>query len=57
MDEKEAGEAMLLETDMLLAEISILSELKLWEVSACMRVADIVNGLRQLIKARITNKK
>lgn len=35
LEPKRAGEIMMLELDMILEEISIFNELKLWEVSAC----------------------
>ena len=57
IDEFEAGQTMAMEADMILAEISMMNELKLWEVSTCMRVAEITVGLKQLVKARIINKK
>ena len=46
----------MLETDMMLAEISLMNELQLWEVSFCMRIAEIVNKIRQLVKGKIINK-
>ena len=56
IDEKEGGRQMLLELDMLFAEVSMLNELKLWDVSTCIRVAEIVAGAKQLIKGKIMNK-
>ena len=56
VDELEAGKMLLLETDMIFAEISMMNELKLWDVTACIRVADITAGARQLIKGKIINK-
>lgn len=56
IEQMEAAREMLLETDMLMAEVSIFNELKIWEVSTCLRVGEIVVGLRQLIKGRIINK-
>lgn len=50
------AKAMLLELDMILEEISIFNELKLWEVSTCMRIGAIVVGMKQLLKGRILNK-
>lgn len=51
--EAEGGAAMLLALDDMLGEIAIFNELKLWEVSACARVGQVVVGAKQLIKGRI----
>lgn len=56
IEEKEGAQKMMLEADMILEEISLLNELKLWEVVFCVRVADITNGMRQLLKGKILNK-
>lgn len=56
LDELEAGKKMVLELDMMLAEISMLNELKLWDVTACVRIANIINGAKQIIKGKIINK-
>lgn len=53
LEEPEAARRMLLELDTLYAGVSMMNELKLWEVSACMRVGDITTGARQLIKGKI----
>ena len=52
----DGAKRIMLETDMMLAEISLMNELQLWEVSFCMRIADIVNKIRQLVKGKIINK-
>ena len=46
----------MLELDMMLAEISILNELKLWEISTCTRIASAIVTMRQLIRGKILNK-
>ena len=56
MEEYEAAKQMMLESDMLLSEVSIMNELKLWNVSVCIRVGEITVGLRKLLKAKIINK-
>ena len=56
VEPKAAAGKMMLELDMMLAEISILNELKLWEVSTCMRIASTVVMMRQLIRGKILNK-
>lgn len=56
VDAKTAGGKMMLELDMILAEISILNELKLWEISTCTRIASAVVTMRQLIRGKILNK-
>lgn len=57
IDEKLGAERMLLELDIMLGEISVFNELKLWEVSACSRVGAVIIGLHQLLKGRILNKR
>lgn len=56
VDEKLAGRTIIEECDVILSMLSMYSELQLLEVSTCIRVANTVNGLRQLVKARIVNK-
>lgn len=56
VDAKTAGGKMMLELDMMLAEISILNELKLWEISTCTRIASAIVTMRQLIRGKILNK-
>lgn len=56
IEELEGGKRMLLKLDMLLAEISMMSELQLWDVAACIRAASIAAGAKQLIKGKIVNK-
>lgn len=56
VDAKTAGGKMMLELDMMLAEISILNELKLWEISTCTRIASAVVTMRQLIRGKVLNK-
>jgi len=56
VEPKVGAKAMMLETDMILEEISLFNELKIWEVSACSRVGSVVVGLRQLLKGKILNK-
>lgn len=53
---KVAAEKMMRELDMMLAEVSMLNELKLWEVSTCTRVASAAVMIRQLIRGKILNK-
>ena len=53
---KVAAEKMMRELDMMLAEVSMLNELKLWEVSTCTRVASAAVTIRQLIRGKILNK-
>lgn len=55
-EEIDCARRMLVETDMMLAEVSLLNELQLWEVSFCIRIAENINMLRQLIKGKIVNK-
>ena len=56
LEQKEAGRTMMLKLDLMLAIVSMLNELKLWEVSACVRVATVIVGLKKLIKGKILNK-
>ena len=56
IDEKEGARKIMLEADMILEETSLMNELHLWEVAFCIRIADITNGLRQLVKGKILNK-
>lgn len=56
IEEKEGAQKMMLEADMILEETSLFNELKLWEVVFCIRIADITNGMRQLLKGKILNK-
>lgn len=56
IEAKDGARLMMLETDMILEEISLMNELQLWEVSFCIRVADIVTGMKNLLKGKILNK-
>ena len=55
-DPKKVADKMMLSLGMILEEVSILNELKLWEVSSCIRVASIDVTLRQLLRGKILNK-
>lgn len=55
-DEYEAAVQINREADMLLAEISIMTELKLWDLSISLRLGDVTVGLKKLLKAKIINK-
>ncbi|MBQ9018264.1 hypothetical protein IJ117_00680 [Candidatus Saccharibacteria bacterium] len=56
IDVFDGGKRLNMKLDMILAEVSMMSELKLWDVSACMRVGEITVGAKKLIKANIINK-
>lgn len=56
LDEKIAAKEMVQACDIILAEISIFNELKLWDIEACSRVGSITVGLSQLLKGKILNK-
>ncbi|MBR0488157.1 hypothetical protein IJJ39_00555 [Candidatus Saccharibacteria bacterium] len=56
LDEAEAARRMLREIDMILALTSMFSELKLWDIVGCIRIANTANGAKQLIKGKILNK-
>ena len=55
-EQKEAGRLMMLELDSMLALISMLNELKLWEVSTCIRAATIIVSLKKLLRGKVINK-
>ena len=57
LDEGAAAREMLLECDMILAEISLFNENKVWDIEGCARMGSVVVGLKQLLKGRILNKK
>ena len=57
IDELEGARKMLLDVDMILAEVSMMNELRQWDVTACIRVAEIAVRTKQLIKGKIVNKK
>lgn len=56
LDEKEAAHMLMKYLDMLQVDVSMINELKLWEVSSCARVALIFTEMKKSIKGRILNK-
>lgn len=56
VEELEGARILMLALDEILSEVSMFNELRIWEVSACIRVCDIVVGAKQLIKGKIINK-
>ena len=57
MVEVEAAEQMTVAADEILTLVSLFAELKLFEVVFSIRLADIVNKMKQIIKGKIINKK
>lgn len=52
----DAAEKMRIEVDKLQADVSMLNELRVWEVSTCARVAISLGEIKRLIKGKIINK-
>ena len=50
---REALPKIVRECDMMLATISIMNELRVWEVDACVRIGEIVVGIRQMAKGEL----
>ena len=47
------GNVMLAACDNLLAEVSMMNELRVWEVDACIRIASTIVELKRAIKGRL----
>ena len=56
LDEKVAAEKMLIQSDMILSQISLMNELGLWDIKSSTHIVTQIVGMRQLIKGHIINK-
>lgn len=54
--ELEGAKTMRMALDEILTLVSIFNELRLWEVSTCIRICEVAGKLKNLLKGKIINK-